>query len=182
MRIVKTEFEGLVVIEPDLFKDSRGYFMESFNSAVFESHGIGFKPVQDNESGSSRGVVRGLHYQLNPFAQAKMIRVISGKIFDVAADLRKTSPTFGKWFGIFLDSETKKSLLIPRGFAHGFSVLSETAVIQYKCDNIYNKALERGVAWNDKTLAINWHLDGITPVISEKDSLNPELENAEYNF
>jgi dTDP-4-dehydrorhamnose 3,5-epimerase len=182
MKIVRTDFEGLIIIEPDLFKDKRGYFMESFNTAVFEKEGIDFKPVQDNESCSSKGVIRGLHYQLNPAAQAKLVRVVSGMIFDVAVDLRRSLPTYGKWFGIVLDAETKKGLLIPRGFAHGFSVLSDTAIIQYKCDSVYSKQLERGIAWNDSTLAIDWKLGTTTPVISDKDSASPVFLNAENNF
>ena len=134
MEIIKTGFNGLLVIEPDVFADKRGYFFESFNAESYRKAGIDFIPVQDNESRSSRGVIRGLHYQLKPHDQAKLIRVIEGKIFDVALDIRKESPTYGKWFGIELDSESKKQLFIPRGFAHGFSVLSEVAVILYKVD------------------------------------------------
>ena len=136
MKITETGFKGLLVIVPAIYADNRGYFFESFNSDTFLKAGISFSPVQDNESRSSKGVIRGLHYQLKPFDQAKLIRVIEGKILDVALDLRKASRTFGKWYGVELDSETKNQLLIPRGFAHGFSVLSDVAIIQYKCDNI----------------------------------------------
>lgn len=182
MNITQTGLEGLLIIQPRVFTDSRGYFFESFNQDTFRNAGIIFSPVQDNESRSSKGVIRGLHYQLNPQAQAKLIRVVEGRIYDVAVDIRKLSPTFGKWFGIELDSESKKQLMIPRGFAHGFSVLSEIAVIQYKCDNIYNPGLERGISLKDTFLKIDWKLGGIVPVISEKDMNNPVLKDAEMNF
>ncbi len=182
MKIVETGFRGLIVIKPVIFTDSRGYFFESFNQAAFQDAGISFSPVQDNESKSVKGVIRGLHYQLKPFPQAKLIRVVSGKIFDVALDIRKDSLTFGKWFGIELDSENKDQLLIPHGFAHGFSVLSEIAIIQYKCDNIYNARFERGININDPSLDIYWKLGSTIPVISEKDLAQPLLKEAEINF
>jgi dTDP-4-dehydrorhamnose 3,5-epimerase len=182
MKITETGFKGLIVIKPDLFVDQRGYFFESFNQVNLNKAGIIFTPVQDNESKSSKGVIRGLHYQLAPFDQAKLIRVIDGKIFDVALDLRKNSPTFGKWYGIDLDSETKELVLIPKGFAHGFSVLSDTAIIQYKCDNVYNSKFERGIFLNDPQLDINWKTGSTLQVISEKDLNQPLFRNAEYNF
>ena len=182
MNITETGLEGLLIIQPKIFTDTRGYFFESFNQTEFRNAGIEFLPVQDNESKSSKGVIRGLHYQLNPQGQAKLIRVVEGKIFDVAVDLRKESPTFRKWFGIELDSISKKQLMIPRGFAHGFSVLSEIAVIQYKCDNTYNPQLERGINLRDKDLNINWQLGDITPIISDKDLKNPDFRSAEMNF
>ena len=182
MKITETGFKGLVVIKPVIHSDSRGYFFESFNCEALKKAGINFNPVQDNESRSSKGVIRGLHYQLLPCAQAKLIRVIEGRIFDVALDIRKNSNTFGKWFGIELDSDAKEQLLIPAGFAHGFSVLSEIAVIQYKCDNLYNQKLERGIFLNDPELDINWKLGSVSPIISEKDSRHPPLRDAEYNF
>jgi dTDP-4-dehydrorhamnose 3,5-epimerase len=182
MKIIETGFKGLVVIKPKLFKDQRGYFFESFNQVVLNNAGISFTPVQDNESKSSKGVIRGLHYQLMPFAQAKLIRVIEGKIFDVALDLRKNSLTFGKWFGIDLDSESKDMVLIPRGFAHGFSVLSNTAVIQYKCDNVYNSQSERGIFLNDPLLDINWKTGSAAQLISDKDLKQPHFRGAEYDF
>ena len=182
MNITETGLQGLVIIQPKVFNDSRGYFFESFNQNTFRNAGIIFVPVQDNESKSSKGVIRGLHYQLNPQAQAKLIRVVEGKIFDVALDIRRESPTFGKWFGVELDSESKKQLLIPRGFAHGFSVLSDIAVIQYKCDNIYDPRLERGINLRDTTLNIDWKTDSSAPVISDKDLKNPVFGNAEMNF
>ncbi len=182
MKIEETGFAGLVVLKPDIYADSRGYFFESYNQEIFKRAGIDFWPVQDNESKSIKGVIRGLHYQLKPFDQAKLIRVVNGSIYDVALDLRKESATFGKWFGIELNSETKNQMLIPRGFAHGFSVLSDIAVIQYKCDNIYNKAAERGIDLKDPVLAIDWGTGNTPPVISEKDSGNPVFLDAEYNF
>ena len=182
MNITETGLRGLLIIEPKVFTDCRGYFFESFNQDTFRNAGIVFTPVQDNESRSSRGVVRGLHYQLNPQAQAKLIRVVEGKIYDVAVDLRKESPTFGKWFGIELDSEMKKQLLIPKGFAHGFSVQSDIAVIQYKCDNLYNPQLERGISLKDSELNIDWKLGDSITTISEKDLKNPGFRDAEINF
>jgi len=182
MKIIETGFKGLIIIKPTIHHDSRGYFFESFNQSVLKNAGIIFNPVQDNESKSSKGVIRGLHYQLNPFAQAKLIRVAEGRIFDVALDLRKDSLTYGKWFGTELDSETKDQFLIPKGFAHGFSVLSDTAVIQYKCDNVYSPQNERGIALNDPALDINWKLGPVIPVISEKDLKLPLMKDAETNF
>jgi dTDP-4-dehydrorhamnose 3,5-epimerase len=182
MKIIETGLKGLIVLKPNIYADNRGYFFESYNQGVFRNAGISFSPVQDNESKSSKGVIRGLHYQLEPFDQAKLIRVIEGKIFDLALDLRKESLTFGKWFGVELDSETKEQVFIPRGFAHGFSVLSDTAVIQYKCDNLYNPQYERGISVNDPELDINWKTGSLAPVISEKDLKHPLFKNAEINF
>ena len=182
MKINETGFKGLLLINPTIHTDNRGYFFESYNNIIFQNAGITFTPVQDNESKSSKGVIRGLHYQLRPFDQAKLIRVVEGKIYDVALDIRKDSLTFGKWFGIELDSETKKQVLIPRGFAHGFSVLSDIAVIQYKCDNVYNPQYERGIALNDPALDINWKTGSVIPVISEKDLKHPYLKDADINF
>jgi dTDP-4-dehydrorhamnose 3,5-epimerase len=182
MEIVETGFDGLLVIKPQVFRDNRGYFLESFNQEVFKKAGINFFPVQDNESRSSKGVIRGLHYQLKPNQQAKLVRVVQGKIFDVAVDIRAKSPMFGKWFGIELDSEGKSQLFIPAGFAHGFSVLSDIAIIQYKVDRTYNKLSERGISLNDPELKITWSTGGAAPVISEKDLKNPPFREAEYNF
>ena len=182
MKIIETGFKGLLIVKPVIYTDSRGYFFESFNQAAFKEAGISFSSVQDNESKSVKGVIRGLHYQLKPFPQAKLIRVVSGKIFDVVLDIRKDSLTFGKWFGIELDSENKDQLLIPHGFAHGFSVLSDIAIIQYKCDNIYNARFERGINLNDPSLDIYWKLGSTIPVISEKDLAQPLLKEAEINF
>jgi dTDP-4-dehydrorhamnose 3,5-epimerase len=182
MKIIETGFEGLVVIQPKVFTDTRGYFFESYKHETFRKAGIQFTPVQDNESKSVKSVIRGLHYQLKPFDQAKLIRVVVGRIYDVAVDIRKESPTFGKWFGIELDSENKSQLFIPRGFAHGFSVISKTAVIQYKCDNVYNHKYERGISLNDPFLNINWKIGPGNPIISEKDLKHPTLKEAENNF
>jgi dTDP-4-dehydrorhamnose 3,5-epimerase len=182
MKIIESGFKGLLVIKPTIHSDNRGYFFESFNQIVFRNAGISFSPVQDNESKSSKGVIRGLHYQLKPFDQAKLIRVIEGKIFDVALDIRKDSLTYGKWYGTVIDSENKNQVLIPRGFAHGFSVLSDIAIIQYKCDNIYNNQYERGIALNDPDLDINWKIGSAVPVISEKDLKHPLFKDADNNF
>jgi dTDP-4-dehydrorhamnose 3,5-epimerase len=182
MKITETGFHGLLVIEPIVHADSRGYFMESFNKETLRKGGIAFDPVQDNESSSVKGVIRGLHYQLRPFEQAKLIRVLEGKILDVALDLRRTSKTFGRWFDVELTAESKKQLFIPRGFAHGFSVLSKTAVIQYKCDNYYKPAFERGIALNDPSLGIDWKIDPSKAIISEKDLKSPYFRDAENNF
>ncbi len=182
MKITETGFEGLYIIQPKVFSDSRGYFFESFKLETFLMAGIPFNPVQDNESRSVYGVIRGLHYQLNPFAQAKLIRVVVGKIYDVAVDLRKNSLTFGKWYGVELDSENKTQFFIPKGFAHGFSVLSDIAVIQYKCDNLYQPQSEKGISVKDPDLAIDWLVENIEPVISNKDQNQPRFRNAEMNF
>jgi dTDP-4-dehydrorhamnose 3,5-epimerase len=182
MKITQTGFEGLLIMEPVVHSDNRGYFMESFNSDTLRKAGIAFVPVQDNESKSVKGVIRGLHYQLRPFDQTKLIRVIEGRILDVALDIRKSSKTFGKWFSIELDSENRKQLFIPRGFAHGFSVLSIVAVIQYKCDNFYRQTSERGILLTDRTLGIDWKTDISKAIISEKDLANPHFHLAENNF
>lgn len=182
MNIIETGFEGLYILKPKIFSDRRGYFFESYRLETFLKAGIPFHPVQDNESKSSGGVIRGLHYQLEPSAQAKLIRVVAGKIYDVAVDLRKNSKTYGRWFGIELDSENKTQFFIPKGFAHGFSVLSETAVIQYKCDNLYNPQLERGISISDPFLGIDWNLGDTEPTISEKDLKHPGFLDSEKNF
>ena len=182
MKIIETGFDGLYIIQPKVYSDSRGYFFESYKLETFIMAGIPFNPVQDNESKSVKGVIRGLHYQLNPFAQAKLIRVVVGKIYDVAVDLRKSSETFGKWFGIDLDSENKTQFFIPKGFAHGFSVLSDTAVIQYKCDNLYNPDFERGISLNDPDLKIDWKVENSKSTISDKDLKHPGFKEADNNF
>lgn len=182
MKTIETEFKDLIIIQPQVFSDARGYFFESFKQEAFIEAGLLFKPVQDNESKSVKGVIRGLHYQLKPFEQAKLIRVVTGKIYDVAVDLRTESQTYGKWFGIDLDSDSKTQLFIPKGFAHGFSVLSDTAVIQYKCDNIYNSRYERGIALNDPFLNIDWKVGETDRIISEKDMKHPLFKNAVKNF
>lgn len=175
----ETKLKGCFVLEPSVFKDNRGYFFESFNKERFDQ-GIGVKVnfVQDNQSFSQKGVIRGLHYQTGEFAQAKLVRVLSGKVLDIAVDIRKNSPTFGEHFSIELSSENKKQLFIPRGFAHGFAVLSDTAEFFYKCDNYYNKSSEGGVIFNDPTLNIDWKLSGDQYKVSEKDLVLPTLEMA----
>lgn len=182
MQVIKTEFPDLLIIEPKVFEDSRGYFFESFNSIKFQELGIDITFVQDNESKSSYGVIRGLHYQLSPYAQTKLIRVVSGKILDVVVDIRQNSPTFGKHFSIELSSDNKTQLLVPKGFAHGFAVLTETAIVSYKCDELYNPEAERGIRYNDPKLVIDWKIDNEKAIISSKDRVHPELINAEMNF
>lgn len=182
MKITETFIPGLIIIEPSVFNDERGYFFESYNKIKYFQNGFDIEFIQDNESKSVKGVVRGLHYQLAPFAQSKLVRVVQGSVFDVAVDLRKGSPTFGKWFGLELNETDKKQLFIPRGFAHGFSVLSEKAVFSYKCDNIYNKESERSINCNDPFLNIDWKINPTQQIISEKDKHAPFFENAEMNF
>ena len=182
MKIIETPLQGLLIIEPRVFEDPRGYFFESYQNQRYKDSGIDTEFIQDNESKSVRGVVRGLHYQLAPFGQAKMVRVVQGTVFDVAVDLRKGSPTFGQWFGIELNCNSKNQMFIPRGFAHGFSVLSETAVFTYKCDNIYNREAERAINAFDPGLGIDWKLEKPDQIVSEKDQVAPMFADAEMNF
>jgi dTDP-4-dehydrorhamnose 3,5-epimerase len=182
MKVHKTKLPGLMIIEPATFPDARGYFFESYNSRKFIKAGIEYTPVQDNESSSCRGVIRGLHYQEEPFAQAKLIRVIEGEIYDVALDLRKGSPTFGKWFGLKIDSEVKNQFFIPKGFAHGFSVLSEKAIVLYKCDNYYSPEHDRGINAKDTTLGIDWMIEEGKEIISPKDLKQPAFRDITVNF
>lgn len=176
MVFTETPIKGLIVLTPVIFKDNRGYFFESYNKNTIRQCGIECDFVQDNESMSCYGTVRGLHFQKSPFAQAKLVRVIQGTVFDVAVDLRPGSPTFGKWHGVELSGENKKQFFIPRGFAHGFSVLSETAIFAYKCDNFYNKQSEGAISLFDNDLNIDWKIDLEKAVISEKDMKNPSFE------
>jgi len=182
MPLIKTEFPGLYVFEPVVFEDNRGYFFESYNHKIFAAEGLDFKWLQDNQSRSSYGTVRGLHYQLPPHAQTKLVRALTGTIWDVVVDLRKGSPTFGKVFGIELSADNKKQLLIPRGFAHGFSVISETADFSYKCDNYWNKASEGGIKLDDSVLNIDWRIPADKVVISEKDKHNPSFAECLNTF
>ncbi len=182
MPFTTTEFPGLLIYEPSVFGDSRGYFFESYNANVFAAEDITVNFVQDNQARSSYGVIRGLHYQLNPYAQTKLIRVLQGTILDVVVDIRKGSPTYAKVFTLELSSENKIQLLIPKGFAHGYSVLSETAEVFYKCDTFYNKAAEGGILYNDTALGIDWGIAADKAIVSEKDTLYPKLELAEHNF
>ena len=169
MKTQTTEIEGIVIIEPQVFGDSRGYFMESYQKEKYAAAGIDVTFVQDNESMSHYGVVRGLHYQAEPFAQAKLIRVVAGRVLDVAVDIRKDSPTFGKVFTLELSSENKLQLFLPHGIAHGFAVLSETAVFTYKCDNFYAPQYERTIRYDDPSLAIDWKIPVGNRIISDKD-------------
>ena len=182
MPFTKTDFPGLLIFEPKVFADSRGYFFESYNAKICSSEGVDIKFVQDNQARSTYGVIRGLHYQLNPFAQTKFIRALSGTILDVVVDLRKNSPAFGKVFSIELSDENKKQLLIPAGFAHGYSVLSETAEVFYKCDEFYNKEAEGGILFNDPQLNIDWKIPSGKQIISDKDLVYPAFKDAANNF
>jgi len=182
MEVKKTAFEGLVIIVPSLFEDNRGYFYESYNQQTYKIAGVPYNFVQDNQSESLKGVIRGLHYQLAPFAQTKLVRVITGSVFDVVVDLRKGSSTFGKWYGIELSGINKLQLLVPQGFAHGFSVLSDKAVVLYKTDNLYNKGSERGIVYNDPSLKIDWKVDPQSSIVSERDARLSSFTDAEYNF
>ncbi len=182
MAFEKTEFPGLIVYTPRVFEDKRGYFFESYNEQSFASSGVEIVFIQDNQASSAFGVIRGLHYQLNPHAQSKLIRVLSGKIIDAVVDIRKNSPAYGKAYTIQLSAENKKQLLIPKGFAHGYSVISETAEVFYKCDEFYNKESEGGIAWNDASLNIDWQIPAGSEIISEKDALYPLLANSGTNF
>ncbi|MFZ1369109.1 MAG: dTDP-4-dehydrorhamnose 3,5-epimerase [Ferruginibacter sp.] len=182
MPFIKTDFPGLFVIEPTVYKDSRGYFFESYNQQQFKAEGIDIDFVQDNQSKSSYGVIRGLHYQLNPNAQTKLMRVLSGKILDIAVDIRKGSPAYGKVFALELSAENNKQVLIPKGFAHGFSVLSETAEVMYKCDAFYNKESEAGIMYNDAALNIDWQVPAGKAIISDKDRFHPSIEDCKNNF
>jgi dTDP-4-dehydrorhamnose 3,5-epimerase len=182
MPFIKTDFPGLLIYEPMVFEDSRGYFYESYNEQTFAKEGVNIKFVQDNQAKSSYGVIRGLHYQLAPYTQIKLIRVLSGTILDVVVDIRKGSPTFGKVFSIELSAENKKQLLVPKGFAHGYSVLSATSEVLYKCDAFYHKESEAGILLNDADLDIDWGVPLDKAVISDKDKHHPAFKNCHNNF
>jgi dTDP-4-dehydrorhamnose 3,5-epimerase len=182
MTIEKTFINDLVVLKPTVFEDERGYFFEGYNKSKLEDLGIHIDFVQDNQSFSKKGTLRGLHYQNPAFAQTKLVRVLQGEILDVAVDLRKDSPTYGKHFSVLLSAENKKQLLIPQGFAHGFSVLSETAVVLYKCDQYYNKASEGGIRFDDTFLNIDWGMDLKNAIVSEKDKILPDFTNCNAQF
>ena len=182
MPFSKTQFPGLLVFEPTVFEDSRGYFFESYNQKLFSEEGIEINFVQDNQAQSAFGIIRGLHFQMDPFAQTKLIRVLSGKIIDAVVDIRKNSPTYGNAYTIELSAENKKQLLIPKGFAHGYSVISETAEVFYKCDAFYRKESEGGILWNDPKLNIDWKVPVDKVLVSEKDARYPSLENCKNNF
>ena len=177
MNIIRTDIPDLLIIEPDIYGDSRGYFFESFSRRKFEeATGIKVDFVQDNESRSSYGVVRGLHFQKSPYAQAKLVRVVRGRVRDIAVDLRPGSPTFGKYHAIELSEDDHRQFFIPKGFAHGFSVLSDDAVLQYKCDEYYAPESEGGIAWNDPDLDIDWQIPEDKMIISPKDQNHPTLK------
>ena len=182
MEIIKTNIEGVVIIEPRIFKDDRGYFFESFSQRVFVEKVCKTNFVQDNESKSSYGVLRGLHFQKPPFAQSKLVRVIKGAVLDVAVDIRKGSLTFGQYVSVELTGENHRQFFIPRGFAHGFSVLSEEVIFQYKCDNFYSAQSEGAIAWNDPDLNIDWRIPAEKVVLSEKDSKHPRLKDWQNVF
>jgi dTDP-4-dehydrorhamnose 3,5-epimerase len=182
MPFIETGIQGLWVFEPKVFPDSRGYFFESYNKKLFAENGIDCDFVQDNQSSSTYGVIRGLHFQLPPYAQAKLVRVLSGRILDVAVDIRRGSPTFGKNFTIELSAENNRQLFLPHGFAHGFSVLSEKAEVLYKCDAFYNKQSESGIMYNDPDLNIDWQIPEKDMIISEKDMVNPLFKDLVEGF
>jgi dTDP-4-dehydrorhamnose 3,5-epimerase len=182
MPFIKTDFPDLLIFEPKVFEDSRGYFFESYNANTCKAEGVEITFIQDNQAASEYGVIRGLHYQLAPYAQTKFIRVLSGVILDVVVDMRKGSPTFGKSFSIELSAENKKQLLVPKGFAHGYSVLSKTAEVFYKCDQFYNKESEGGLLFNDPFLNLDWKIEEGKEIISEKDIVQPTFEYCKNNF
>ncbi len=178
MEIVKTDIEGLLIVEPKIFGDNRGYFFESFSVRDFkQATGLDVTFVQDNESKSTYGVLRGLHFQNPPYTQSKLVRVVSGKVLDVAVDIRRSSPTYGRYAAVELSGDNHRQLFIPKGFAHGFAVLSDEAVFQYKCDEYYHPESEGAIAWNDPTLAIDWRIDMRDVKLSEKDKHHPFYNN-----
>ena len=182
MRVIQTGIEGVLILEPRVFEDQRGYFFESFNLKEFEAKVGHVDFVQDNESKSSYGVVRGLHFQKGEHAQAKLVRVVKGTVLDVAVDIRPGSPTFGKHVAVELSGDNHRQFFMPRGMAHGFSVLSEEAVFQYKCDNFYCKESEGAIAWDDPTLGINWMIPDSEVILSEKDSHHPRLSELDQEI
>jgi dTDP-4-dehydrorhamnose 3,5-epimerase len=182
MEFISTGFEGLMVLKPDIFSDQRGYFFESYNEKKLSEGGIKNRFIQDNQSRSVHGVIRGLHYQLEPYSQAKLVRVLAGSIRDIVVDIRKGSPTFGKTYSIDLSCENKLQIFVPKGFAHGFSVLSETAVVLYKTDNYYTPAAERGILYNDRFLSVDWGIKKSEEIIAARDMAFPGFDKAEMNF
>lgn len=182
MALIKTDFPHLMIFEPKIWKDDRGYFFESYNQRVLEQEGVTIRFVQDNQASSEFGVIRGLHYQLPPHAQTKLIRVLTGAILDAVVDIRQQSPTYGKVFTIELSAENKKQLLVPKGFAHGYSVITESAEVFYKCDEFYNKESEGGIAYNDPELNIDWQIPNDKAIVSEKDNHYPGLKDCLNHF
>lgn len=186
MKVINTTIEDVVIIEPDVFGDARGYFFESYSQKKFDEQVRPVKFVQDNESKSKYGVLRGLHFQKGRDAQSKLVRVVKGRVLDVAVDIRKGSPTFGQYVAVELTEDNHRQLFVPRGFAHGFSVLSEEAIFQYKCDNLYAPQSEGAIAWNDPDIAIDWQLPAEDVLLSAKDANHPQLKDAtdlfDYNI
>lgn len=182
MNVIQTEIPGVVIIEPKVFGDSRGYFFESFSEKIFTEKVSQTHFVQDNQSKSCYGVVRGLHFQKPPHTQAKLVRVVKGRVLDVAVDIRKGSPTYGKHVAVELTEDSHRQFFVPRGFAHGFAVLSEDAVFQYKCDNYYAPQSEGAIAWDDPDLGIDWGIPADKALLSEKDSKHPRLKDADIPF
>ncbi|WP_339060914.1 dTDP-4-dehydrorhamnose 3,5-epimerase [Tepidibacillus marianensis] len=181
MKLIETKIDGVKIIEPTVFDDNRGFFMESYNDRIFKDLGLDFKFIQDNHSLSREtGVIRGLHYQLNSKAQTKLVRVVSGAIYDVVVDIRKNSSTFGQWLGVILSEDNHRQLLVPKGFAHGFCTLVPNTQVQYKVDEYYSKEHDRGILWNDPEIGIDWPIT--TPILSDKDQNHPLLKDAEINF
>jgi len=176
MKVIETGFDGLYVVEPAIFKDERGYFYETYNEQRYKDAGIDYGFVQDNESKSLYGTIRGLHFQKGDFAQAKLVRCLCGSVLDVVVDIRKGSKTFGQYYSIELSGENKLQFMVPRGFAHGFSVLSDMAIFSYKCDNIYNRESEGGIIYNDAKLNIDWKIQNGKEIVSEKDKNHPTFE------
>ena len=179
MKIVSTDIPDVKIIEPKIFKDLRGYFFESFNEKLFKEKVLDTTFIQDNEAKSTYGVLRGLHYQLPPYAQSKLVRVVKGEVLDIAVNIRKVSPTLKKWVAVILNDENRKQLFVPKGFAHGYVVLSDEAIFAYKVDNIYAPDFERGINYNDRELNINWQIETNKIILSEKDKLNKKLLEAE---
>jgi dTDP-4-dehydrorhamnose 3,5-epimerase len=182
MNVIKTDIEGVVIIEPRVFTDSRGYFFESYNKATFDKEVTPVNFVQDNESCSTRGVMRGLHFQRPPYSQAKLVRCVRGAVLDVAVDLRKGSPTYGKHVAVELSEDNHRQFFIPQGFAHGFAVLSDTAVFQYKCDNYYHPEADGGISILDGSLGIDWRIDPADAILSDKDKNHPLLADFDSPF
>jgi dTDP-4-dehydrorhamnose 3,5-epimerase len=182
VKFIKTDLQGVFLIEPKVHADARGFFLESYNEREFVKNGINVRFVQDNMSRSVKGTLRGLHYQLDPHSQGKLVRVLQGEVFDVAVDIRQGSPTYGKWFGHTLTAENKLSLYIPPGFAHGFLVLTDTAEFIYKCTSLYEQKAERGIIWNDAKISIKWPATPDPTLLSDKDRQAPPLDKAEINF
>ena len=182
MKVLTTAIEGVVILEPEVFGDARGYFFESYSQRKFDEQVRSVRFVQDNESHSRYGVLRGLHFQKGRYAQSKLVRVVRGRVLDVAVDIRRGSPTFGRHVSVELSGDNKRQFFIPRGFAHGFAVLSDEATFQYKCDNCYAPQSEGAIAWNDPQIGIDWRIDPANVILSEKDSRHPRLDEAPEQF